>query len=202
MDYTNLTESQKEFVDAYVEGAVSAEDAVIACGFCPYEGQTAFEAGQRLLGSKKIQSAIRERMAAHDHGAATALWLLRRFVDYVNVDPTLIYGDHGVMLPFKQWPVDLRRMIRSIKHDELGQVCEVKFEPKTKFYEMIGKHGNIDAFVQDKEPARTVIVVRDLSKAQAVLDERVEEAEAQPVLDGFLELVDADDVELGTSDST
>lgn len=179
--YSELNSDQRLLVDNYVDGAVSMADAVRAAGFAHFEGMTEHDVAQRMLGAPKIQAAIRERMAlVQDKGVAGAMWLLRRLVDYANADYTDIYSADGALLPPKQWPLALRRMIRKVKVDtNSGIISEITFEPKTKILELIGRTDLVSAFTQENEANETVVIVRDYTRKIEVANEAVViEAEA------------------------
>jgi phage terminase small subunit len=164
--YPGLTEDQRSIVDAYIEGTVSMADAVIAAGFAHFEGMTVHEVAQRLLASPKIQAAIKERKELlHDQGVADQLWMLRRLVDYANVDYTEVFAPDGAIRPPHQWPLAMRRMVRKIKtHPMSGAIVEIAFEPKTKILELIGRTDLVGAFAQENEANETVVVVRDMTR--------------------------------------
>lgn len=166
--YLTLTEDQRAFVDAYVDDAVSGYDAVRHC-FAHFEPFEAHEVAQRLLASERIRAAIAERSALrHDQGAASSMWLVRRLVDYANVDLSEIMTESGRLLSPHCWPLDLRRMVRKIRLDPVtGEVVDVTFESKAKVLEMIGRADSVGTFDRENDGGRdTLVIVRDMTAPQ------------------------------------
>lgn len=167
MSYRSLNAAQRMIVDAYVDGAVSMADAVIEAGYAHFEGGTPFDVAERMLKSPKIQKAIEERSRVlHDKGAATALWYVRKLVDYAQADPTDIYDRQTLRVKHpREWPEALRKMIRKIKVSDLtGEIEEIQFESKTKILELLGRTDLIGAFSGENKAAETVVVIRDMTR--------------------------------------
>lgn len=187
MAYRELTPAQRRVVDAYVDGAVSMADAVIEAGFVHVEGHTPHDVAERLLASPKVQKAIEERIRVlHSKGVASALWYVRKLVDYAQADPTDIYHPNGTGVRHPtEWPPALRKLVRKIKTDrETGEIEEVTFESKAKILELLGRTDLIGAFSGENKANETVVVIRDMTQRIEsavpieVSSERVLEVEA------------------------
>lgn len=164
--YSKLNEDQKTIVDLYVDGAVSMADAVREGGFAHFEGFSEHDVARRLLGSPKIQAAIKERVSiVHDKGVGSAMYLVRIYMDYMNTDHTQIYNDDSTIKPPKDWSPSLRKMVRSVKYDSVnGRIIEVKFESKLKTSELLGRTDLISAFEKENQTNETVVIIRDMTK--------------------------------------
>jgi len=144
-----VAKSKRErFVDEYLVD-LNATQAAIRAGYSP---KAAKSCGQRLLTFADVAAAIDARKAKRaEKVEVKAEAVLRELQTFGHVDPGDIVDEKGRLLPLKQMPEAVRRAIASVEIEEIwdgkgdervqvGELKKVKFWPKHRGLEMLGRH--------------------------------------------------------------
>lgn len=83
-----------------------------------------------------------------------------------GADPADAWDDTGQIRPLRDWPKPLRRLVKSMKLNPLGQVESVVFEGRTQLLALLGKTKLVSAFDQ-KSVERRTYVIRDYTGTAA-----------------------------------
>lgn len=174
-----LTPKRRRFIAEYLKD-LNATKAAIRAG---YSAKNADVVGPRLLGKVSVKrevDAALERRAVRTEVKQDDV--LRELLAMADVDPSRAVDPvTGKLLPLHEMPADVRRSIASVevfeewggRGDErakVGEVIKVKFWPKDKALELLGKHlkmftdkvqheggvaiSIVDPFAAPKEPAK------------------------------------------------
>ncbi len=149
---SKLNERQKRFCEEYVV-SLNATEAAIKAGYSNKTRNAASVLGSKLLGSIHIQRYIsqlqakrQERVEITQDRVLLEIYRLA-MVDVVDtIDP-----DTGSLKAIHDMPEPVRRAISSIEVDEIydgsgrdrqviGHTRKIKFWPKDKSLEMLGRH--------------------------------------------------------------
>ena len=140
-----LTEKQLRFVEEYVidfNAARAARDA-------GYAKNSAKVQASQLLDNELIQQEIKKRTEARaEKSEIKALDVLADLVKIAKTDVTQAFGPVGIKR-FEDIPEDVRFAIQSVRFDQDGIPVDIKFNPKLKALELIGKH--LGMFVEKHE---------------------------------------------------
>lgn len=151
-----MTPKQQCFVDEYLKD-LNATQAAIRAG---YSAKTAAVTGHENLRKPKIAAAIAAKQQARsERTQIDADWVLKRLGEEVVADLGDLYAEDGKLKPIDQWPLIWRQgLVTGLDVDELtadghklGQVTKIRQSDRLKRLELIGKHVDVQAFVERKE---------------------------------------------------
>lgn len=143
-----LNPKQKRFVDEYLLDLNAAAAAVRA----GYSAKTAKQIGARLLAQPAVAATVKAAQAQRSARVeVTQDEVLRELLRIARVDVSQAYDEAGNLKPIHELPVDLRRAIASVETEErfvgqgasrkrVGVTHKVKFWPKDRSLELLGKH--------------------------------------------------------------
>lgn len=149
-----LTAKQERFVAEYLKD-LHAGNAAIRAG---YSAKNAGSIASQLMEKTQIKSAIlAARQEVIETSKVDAAWLLRRLADEATADLADLYDEHGALLPVKQWPKIWRQgLVQGLDVEELeeegvkiGMVRKMRLDNRVKRLELIGKHIDVSAFVEN-----------------------------------------------------
>lgn len=144
-----LTGKQQRFVAEYLVD-MNATQAAVRAGYSP---RTAHAQGSFLLTNVEIRKAVAAANKKHlDKVEARGQKVLDELAHFAHSDVGEAFDEHGALLPLKKMPERIRRAISSIEVLEqavpdgkggevvTGYLKKVKFWPKDKGLELLGKH--------------------------------------------------------------
>lgn len=143
-----LTPKQRLFVREYLRD-LNATKAAIRAG---YSKASATTEGPRLLENVGVREAIDTALEQREQRVEVkADDVLRELMAMAQVDISEAFDEQGRLLPLHEMSPDVRRMIASVETDELyggsgkarteiGVIRKVKFWPKDKALELLGRH--------------------------------------------------------------
>ncbi len=152
-----LTPKQERFIEEYLID-LNATQAAIRAG---YSKKTAKSVGSENLTKPDIALALdlakEERSKKAKIGA---LWVLERLFREVNADLADLYDEDGGLKPITEWPLVWRQgLVQGLDIDEIHRdgdikvrTSKVRLSDRIKRIELIGKHVNIQAFAERKDP--------------------------------------------------
>lgn len=145
---TKLTAKQQAFVDEYLVD-LNATQAAIRAGFSE---KAATKIASELLTKPLVRTAIdAAKVARAERVQVTSDEVLRELKHFAFADLGEAFDENGALKAIKDMPPGVRRAIASIETDELfeghgedrvhvGVTRKVKFWPKDKGLELLGKH--------------------------------------------------------------
>lgn len=145
---SSLNPKQIRFCEEYLID-LNGSQAAIRAG---YSKKTSRAIASELLDNPDVQAKVKELMDKRSEKTEiTAAEVLKEIYHSAFVDIGEAYDERGNLLPVHAIPPHLRRSINSIKVFEefegfgqervkTGDVRELKFNPKLKALELLGKH--------------------------------------------------------------
>jgi phage terminase small subunit len=141
---------------------------------------------------------LRREMArvAKEQFGLDAAWVLRRLHEEAVADIAAIYGDDGKLRPVNEWPEVFRTGLvngidTEIRTDANGGSAistKLRFSDRIKRIEMIGRHVDVQAFLDRKDSgkkdATTTPVSATLEFIAAIVGVRADRPSPEPVQDG------------------
>lgn len=116
----------------------------------------------KLMRIPRIKNAIGEALAARSERVQIdADFVLKRAAEMLNADIADIVDDRGAFKPVKEWPLIWRQTLSSCDIEtryefdedhnrvEVGRVLKLRFIDRLRTLELIGKHVNVRAFVDN-----------------------------------------------------
>lgn len=140
-----LKGKQQRFVAEYLVD-LNATQAAVRAGYSP---RTAHAIGHELLTKPEIRKAVGAAEKKHlERLDAKGQKVLDELAHFAHSDVGEAFDENGALLPLKQMPERVRRAIASIEVLEetdsegvvIGHLKKVKFWPKDKGLELLGKH--------------------------------------------------------------
>ena len=141
----DLTPKQQRFVAEYLVD-LNGKQAAIRAGCSPKSAEVT---ASKWLIIPKVRAAVDARKAKRAAKVEVkADDVLRELQTFGHFDPKGLYDDKGAWLPVPQMPEHVRRAIAGIEIEEIydadgtlrGYTKKVKFWPKHRGLEMLGKH--------------------------------------------------------------
>ena len=160
--HTNVSvdERYKMFALEYIT-CFNATKAAIAAG---YSEKTANQQGSKLLANRKVQMYIAEAMAARTKRTEIdADFVLTELGNMAKADPLDIVNPETLgFKPITEWPLSWRRMLSALDVSEImeyqddtkvkvGDMVKMKFPDRLKILEVLGKHVDVQAFLNKVE---------------------------------------------------
>lgn len=156
-----LNAKQQRFVEEYLID-LNATQAAIRCG---YSERTAYSQGQRLLKDVEIGAAVEKAIAARsERTRVDAEWLLTRLADEAQADVADLYDANGHLKPVTEWPLIWRQgLVAGVEtvreksgenergEPEYSTIHKVKLSDRTRRLELIGKHVDVQAFLERRQ---------------------------------------------------
>ena len=111
----------------------------------------------RMLGDPALQSAVEAAAEARLlRTQINADWLLLQLAQEATADMADLYDEGGEIKPVADWPLIWRQgLVTAVESAALpngeNKVTRVRLADRTKIKEMIGKHVNVNAFVERRE---------------------------------------------------
>ena len=183
-----------KFCKLYATGEMSNQDCAKQAGIATGTEQGTATRVRRLLRDPRLRREIdRFRRANMQAARIDCTTLAHDFSQRVRADPCNIYHPvTGDMLPVKEWPKVLRRMVRKLVHDKkTGNLINVEFASTAhlegilaNYTGMIGDRAPIEAAV----PMTTIVIVNPIPGAEPPLAL----PSMQEILEG--EIFDGDDL--------
>lgn len=168
-----LTPKQQVFVDEYLID-LNATQAAIRAG---YSEKTAEQMGYQLLQKTSVQSAIEQAMNERQNRTQiNADYVLNRLVQIDQLDIADILDEMGNFKPLSEWSKEWRLNISSFEIAESptgGFIKKIKFPDKVKNLELLGKHIQVGAWVNNQ----TIDLNANLKAEVASLTELLDEIE-------------------------
>lgn len=155
----NLNDKQALFCAEYLKD-LNATQAAIRAG---YSENTARQIGSKLLTKVDVQDYISELMRERvEQTKIDAAYVLKRLVEIDQLDAADILDDDGAVKPISEWPIAWRRSVSGIETFDqfegkgaerafIGVMKKIKMPDKVKNIELLGKHIDVNAFVEKKE---------------------------------------------------
>ena len=100
-------------------------------------------------------------------------YVLHKVHEMAEADISDVYNEDGTFKPVHEWPDVFRKgMVASVKAIETPEgavIKEVKFIPREKTIEMVGKHVNVGAFrdkvsLENPDGSAITFIIRDMTK--------------------------------------
>ena len=141
-------------------------NATRAAEVCGYSKKTAPQQGSRLLSKVKVQEYISEFMKERsDKTKVDAEYVLTRLHDMAEADPMDIMDDEtGAFKPIKDWTpvwpkmssaIDIKEIMEYQREEngmvKVGDMVKFKFPERLRILEVLGKHVDVQAFLQKVE---------------------------------------------------
>lgn len=162
-----MNERQEAFCREYLIDLNGGKAAVRA----GYSKNSAEQAASRLLRDPRINSRIAELMSERSERVkADAAYLLSRLVDEAEADLADLYYPCGGLKPIHEWPLIWRKgLVAGVDIEQQfiqedgekkpdGYIVKVKLSDRVRRLELIGKHVDIQAFID-----RAKVEVNDTS---------------------------------------
>lgn len=132
-----LSPKQSLFIAEYlVDG--NATQAAIRAG---YSRKTAYRSGHDNLKKRQISQAIADAQKRRlERVELKADDVLRELLTFAKVDPAQAFDARGRPLPLKEMPEEVRRAIAAVEVGRGGRINKLKFWPKDKGLELLGKY--------------------------------------------------------------
>lgn len=182
MDEYGLIPHEREFADLYRGGppGIIGNATQSFKKLRPHVTQkTAEQSGSKLLNSAKVSAYIKMRsLEVSEECGVNAKWLLKRLVDEANADLADLYHEGGGMKPVHEWPEIWRKGLVAgleVKQEFVyedgervpdGFILKAKMSDRIKRLELIGKHVDIQAFLDKVEVKGEIELADRLSRAR------------------------------------
>ena len=112
-----LTAKEQLFVDEFMVDR-NASAAYVRAGYSP-KGANGHAA--RLVAKGSISAEIARRVEEYSRLAGiNTVWVLERMKAAVDADLSQVFDDKGALLPPKEWPEHMKRLILSVKVVEMA----------------------------------------------------------------------------------
>jgi len=115
----------------------------------------------RLIQNPTVATRIAELKAAREEKTGIdAEWLLKRLAEEAQADAADLYEENGTLKPIHKWPkiwrtglvagIDTTQEYETIdgKKERVGSVTKIKVSDRVKRLELIGKHVDVQAFLE------------------------------------------------------
>jgi hypothetical protein len=124
-----LTPAEIKFAKLYAAGELNLQECAKQAGVATGTPQGTAVRVRRLLRDPRIRGEIdRFRRCAAETARIDITTLARDYSQRVRADPCDIHDpDTGKLLPIREWPKVLRRMVRKFHYDKEGKVRSVEF---------------------------------------------------------------------------
>lgn len=166
-----LTPKQQRFVDEYLID-LNATQACIRAG---YSEKTAEQMGYQLLQKTSVQTAIEQAMNERQNRTQiNADYVLNRLVQIDQLDIADILDETGNFKPFSEWTKEWRLNISSFEVVETatgGLVKKIKFPDKVKNLELLGRHIQVSAWVNNQSIDLNANIKAEVTTLSDILDE-------------------------------
>ena len=119
---------------------------------------------QRLMDNPKVATRIAElKVRREEKTGVDAEWLLKRLALEAEADVADLYDDNGHVKSIHEWPLiwrqglvggmDVTQEFETVdgKREAVGAVTKLKISDRVKRLELIGKHVDVQAFLERKE---------------------------------------------------
>ncbi len=141
-------------------------NATRAAEVCGYSKKSAHVQGSRMLSNVKVQGYIAQFMKERtERTKVDADYVLTRLYDMAEADPMDIIDEvTGAFLPIHDWTPVWRKMLSAIDVKEImeyqgddagmvkvGDMVKFKFPERLRILEILGKHVDVQAFLQKVE---------------------------------------------------
>ncbi len=165
-----LSPKRQRFVDEYVVD-LNGTQAAIRAG---YSEKTAASQAERLLRNVDVAAEIAEKLQKiSEETEIDAKWVRIRLQDELEADVADLYeGDGLTIKPVNEWPKIFRTGLTvgidvtttKIGEDSHSQITRIRISDKIKRLELLGKHTDVQAFLEKRETEHKgeVIVRRNL----------------------------------------
>lgn len=171
-----LNDQQKLFCEEYVNNkGLNGTDAAIAA---KYSEKTACSQASTLLRNPNVQEYIAELKAKRAEVTGfSAQKLLQRLLEESTANIKDLYNDDNTLKPIKEWPdVWCQGLIAGIETEAItigkgkdkqtiGHTTKLKLANRTKLLELLGKHVDIQAFVDKLDVSGTITLESIVSTA-------------------------------------
>ena len=193
-----LTEKQELFARQFLVD-LNATQAAIRAG---YSKKTAYSQGSRLLKNVEVEQFIRDAMAQRTRDLdLDANWVLARLFAEAEAKLGELYDDNNCLLPVREWPdVFQTGLVAGVESYEeyddtvdedgnkirkaVGRVVKIKLSDRIKRTELIGKHGNINAFKETVDHNHTINPAKEFMEQVSGLGIRPQQASGIKPRDG------------------
>jgi len=147
---------QRVFVKEYLVD-LNAAAAALRAG---YSKKTAYRMGSENLHKPHIAAAIAAALEKRAKKTGVkAADVLTQLNDMRTADYADLIGDDGAYLPIKEWPLIWRQMVSGVETKEtfnkegekIGEVVKIKFADRTRVIELVGKHVDVQAWIERAE---------------------------------------------------
>lgn len=166
-----LTPKQQRFVDEYLID-LNATQACIRAG---YSEKTAEQMGYQLLQKTSVQTAIEQAMSERRQRAKiNADYVLNRLVEIDQLDIADILDESGNFKPISEWSKEWRLNLSSfeiVENATGGFVKKIKFPDKVKNLELLGKHIQVGAWVNNQSIDLNANIKAEVITLSDILDE-------------------------------
>lgn len=134
---SSLNAKQIRFCEEYLID-LNGSAAAIRAG---YSKKSSRVIASELLDNPEVQTKIKELMDSRSEKTEIkAGEVLKEIHHSAMVDVTDAFDIKGKVKPFSQMNPELRKSIASVKMNDYGEITEIKFNPKMKALELLGKH--------------------------------------------------------------
>lgn len=151
-----MTPKQEAFVREYLID-LNATQAAIRAG---YSEKTAKDIGCQNLAKLNIKTAIDKALSERaERTEIDAEWVLKRLAEEADADIADLYEENGALKSIHDWPkiwrtgliggIDVVQEFETVdgKKVAVGSVTKLKISDRIKRIELIGKHVDIQAFL-------------------------------------------------------
>lgn len=156
-----LNPRQQRFVDEYLLD-LNATQAAIRAG---YSAKTAGAIGEENLKKPEIAAAVKTAVDARaERTQIDAEWLLVRLAEEAQADVNDLYDENGHLKAVADWPLIWRQGLvagietvrEKVGENENGEpeytiVQKIKLSDRTRRLELIGKHVDVQAFLERRQ---------------------------------------------------
>lgn len=187
-----LNEKQLRFAQEYIVD-LNATKAAIRAG---YSENTAKQQGSRLLTNVDVQAVIAAGKGERSETTkVNAEWVLTRLTEEAVADVSDIYEENGNLKSVHDWPLIWRQgLAGSIETKEefetvdgekksIGYVTKIKTPDRIKRLELIGKHVDVQAFLERMKHEGEIEMPSDVTILEKVRTIAAALAKAQDVKD-------------------
>lgn len=134
---SKLNSRQIKFCEQYILD-LNGSQAAIRAG---YSEKSARSISSELLDNPLVQKKIQELIEKRSKNTQiTSEEVLREIYKSAMVDVTEAFTPDGRVKPFSGMTSELKRAIAGVKMNDYGEITEIKFNPKLKALELLGKH--------------------------------------------------------------
>lgn len=170
-----LDEQHELFCRCYVKHFNGAK-AVVEAGYKDTSEKAVSVQAARLLGNVRVQKRIRELVAHRlKRIELDGDQILKEIQKVAYFDVRKLYDENNVMLPVKDWPLEVAMCIQAVETFEvkdhrgriIGHTQKIKMWDKLRALELLGK--NKQLFNEHQQVTNnTVVMVVDEEQARAI----------------------------------